>query len=46
VREIDFAPEYRLTAYVQLKVQLSLERGASGASGTVPLAAAQLTLRW
>ncbi len=46
VRVVDLAPEYRLSAYIQLKVQLSLEQGLAAAPGTIALAATQLTLRW
>ena len=43
---IDFAPAYRFTPYLQLKLQLSLEEGTPGENGVVPLSAVQLTIRW
>jgi hypothetical protein len=43
---IDFAPAYRFTPYLQLKLQLSLEEGAPGSSGVEPMTASQLTIRW
>ncbi|HWA84989.1 MAG TPA: hypothetical protein VG710_02100 [Opitutus sp.] len=43
---IDFAPAYRFTPHVQLKVQYSLEHDAVGPRRLSHLVAAQLTLRF